>query len=92
MKILVTFAVGTEFAAWRRQHDFRQVSHEPFAVYAAEIGGNTVRVLLTGVGANAAEAALRWALAIARGSLHLQRLRRCVDPGIECWQTCSPRV
>lgn len=64
MKILATFAVGTEFAAWRRQHDFRQVSHEPFEVYAAEIGGNTVRALLTGVGANAAEAALRWALAM----------------------------
>src|SRR5580692_2999799 len=64
MKILVTFAVGTEFAAWRRQHDFRQVSHEPFEVYAAEIGGNTVRALLTGVGAHAAEAALRWALSM----------------------------
>jgi adenosylhomocysteine nucleosidase len=62
MKILVTFAVRTEFAAWRRQHDFRQVSHDPFEVYAAEIGGNTVRVLLTGIGANAAEEALRWAL------------------------------
>jgi len=64
MKILVTFAVGTEFAAWRRRHDFRQVSHEPFEVYAAEIGGNAVRVLLTGVGANTAETALRWALAM----------------------------
>lgn len=62
MKILVTFAVSTEFAAWRRQHDFRQVSHEPFEVYAAEIGGNAVRALLTGVGASAAETALRWAL------------------------------
>lgn len=62
MKILVTFAVGTEFGAWRRQHDFRQVSHEPFEVYAAEIGGNNVRVLLTGIGESAAEEALRWAL------------------------------
>ena len=33
MKILVTFAVASEFAAWRRHHDFRQVSHEPFALY-----------------------------------------------------------
>ena len=86
MKILVTFAVGTEFAAWRRQHDFRQVSHEPFAVYAAEIGGNTVRALLTGIGATAAEAAMRWALAIARGYLHVQRLCRRVDARIEHWQ------
>lgn len=63
MKILVTFAVANEFAAWRRQHDFRQVAHEPFALYVAEIGGNTVRALLTGMGTAAATEATRWALA-----------------------------
>jgi nucleoside phosphorylase len=62
MKILVTFAVGTEFASWRKQHDFRQVSHQPFDVYKAEIAGNSVRALLTGVGTKAASEALRWAL------------------------------
>src|SRR5437868_15128412 len=62
MKILVTFAVGTEFAAWRRRHDFFQVSREPFSLYAAEIGGSTTRVLLTGIGADAAAEAMRWAL------------------------------
>src|SRR5437870_5430434 len=39
MKILVTFAVASEFAAWRRQHDFRQVAHEPFALYLSEMAG-----------------------------------------------------
>ena len=62
MKILVTFAIGSEFAAWRRQHDFRQVAHDPYPVYVAEIEGSTVRVVLTGVGNEAAEAAVRWAL------------------------------
>lgn len=62
MKILVTFAVASEFAAWRRRHDFRQVAHEPFAVYVSEIGGNAVRVLLTGMGTAAATEATRWAL------------------------------
>lgn len=62
MKILITFAVSTEFAAWRRQHDFREVSRDPFPLYAAEIGGSSVRVLLTGIGTGAAARASRWAL------------------------------
>ena len=31
MKILVTFAVATEFAAWRRQHEFRQRLERTFS-------------------------------------------------------------
>lgn len=62
MKILVTFAVDAEFAAWRRRHAFREVVADPFPLYAAEIGGSAVRVLLTGMGAPAASRAIRWAL------------------------------
>lgn len=62
MKILVTFAVASEFAAWRRQHDFRQVANEPFALYVSEIAGNAVRALLTGMGTASASEATRWAL------------------------------
>ena len=62
MKILLTFAVANEFAAWRRQHDFRQIAHEPFALYVSEIAGNAVRVVLTGMGTAAATEATRWAL------------------------------
>jgi adenosylhomocysteine nucleosidase len=62
MKILITFAVPTEFAPWRRQHEFRQISNEPFPLFAADIGGSAVRVLLTGVGTAAASRAMRFAL------------------------------
>jgi adenosylhomocysteine nucleosidase len=62
MKTLVTFAVGTEFAAWRKQRGFQQIAREPFSLYAAHIGGNPVRVLLTGIGAEAASRAMSWAL------------------------------
>ena len=62
MKILVTFAVPQEFAAWRRRHDFREVSHRPFPVYAADVRGSSVRVLLTGIGTGAAAQAARWAM------------------------------
>jgi len=63
MKTLVTFAVATEFAAWRRQRGFRLVTRETFPLYAADIGGSPVRVLLTGIGGPAAARAMSWALA-----------------------------
>jgi len=62
MKILVTFALDMEFSAWRRRHDFCEISREPFPLYAAGISGSTVRVLLTGIGTSAAAEAVRWAL------------------------------
>jgi nucleoside phosphorylase len=65
MKILITFAVGTEFAAWRRRHGFRQIARQPFPLFAADVGGCAVRVLLTGIGTAAATPAMRWALASA---------------------------
>jgi adenosylhomocysteine nucleosidase len=65
MKILVTFAVAAEFAAWRKHHDFRQIARQPYPLFAADIGGSTVRVVLTGMGAASASQAVRWALASA---------------------------
>jgi adenosylhomocysteine nucleosidase len=62
MKILVTFAVATEFAAWRRHHGFRLAAREPFLLYAADVGGNAIRALLTGIGSQAASQAMSWAL------------------------------
>jgi hypothetical protein len=65
MKILVTFAVHAEFAAWRRQRSFRQVARQPFSLYAADMGESAVRVLLTGMGNDSAAEAVRWALTSA---------------------------
>jgi adenosylhomocysteine nucleosidase len=65
MKILVTFAVHAEFAAWRKKGRFHQVTRRPFALYAADAGGSSVRVLLTGIGDEPAAEAIRWALADA---------------------------
>lgn len=62
MKTLVTFAVAAEFAAWRRQRGFRLIARQPFELYAAEVAGNPVRALLTGIGAEAATRAMSWAL------------------------------
>jgi len=51
VKIVVTFALEAEFAAWRRLRSFRRVFVEGNAVYEAQIGEAEVRVVLTGVGA-----------------------------------------
>lgn len=50
MKILVTFALETEFAPWRRMHDFRPAMWGAARVLASEIGGAELGVLLTGAG------------------------------------------
>jgi nucleoside phosphorylase len=65
MKILVTFAVRAEFAAWRRKAQFRQVTRRPFPLYTGEVGGCSVRVLLTGIGNEPAAEAIRWGLTSA---------------------------
>jgi nucleoside phosphorylase len=65
MKILVTFAVGAEFAAWRRKGQFREVTRQPFPLYTGEVGESSVRVLLTGIGNESAAEAIRWGLTAA---------------------------
>jgi len=63
VKILITFAVGAEFAPWRKRYDFRNVPRS-FAgqdsstkLYRAESDGIQLDVLLTGIGWSAASAA-----------------------------------
>ena len=62
MKILVTFALGNEFAAWRKLRSFRQGFGAAGAVYEARIGDAAVRVLLTGAGEVHARRTVRQAL------------------------------
>jgi adenosylhomocysteine nucleosidase len=52
VQLVVTFALDTEFAPWRRRHPFRPLADAggPCPVYDWRIGDLAVRVLLTGVG------------------------------------------
>lgn len=50
MKVLVTFAVDTEFAPWRQLRKFAKQNHEPSEYFAARIADAEVNVLLTGIG------------------------------------------
>ena len=65
MKILVTFALETEFAPWRKLRAFRRVGSESHALYEAQIGEAQVKVALTGVGPENARRALRSVLIFA---------------------------
>ncbi len=51
MKILVTFALGAEFAPWRRLRDFVPVKFGDSAFYRTQAGNAEVAVFLTGAGA-----------------------------------------
>lgn len=58
MKILVTFALETEFAPWRKLAPFERISaNQPEKKYHAQIGDARVRVALTGAGRLAAQRA-----------------------------------
>ncbi|HVA00931.1 MAG TPA: hypothetical protein VMV34_04655 [Terriglobia bacterium] len=58
MKFLVTFAVDWELRPWRRLRSFRQAPNDG-RVFHAEIAGNGVMAVLTGVGAQNAVRTLR---------------------------------
>ena len=59
MKILVTFAVRSEFAPWQRRRSFLRLPGE-WPVFEAMIGGAKIRAILTGMGQeHALEAAKR---------------------------------
>jgi adenosylhomocysteine nucleosidase len=50
MRVLVTYAVETEFAPWRKLRDLSSREAGGFAVYEAKIGRATVDFVVTGMG------------------------------------------
>jgi adenosylhomocysteine nucleosidase len=55
--VAVTFALGGEFASWRRLRPFRRCADRPVPAYETRIGRVRIRVVLTGIGDRAATAA-----------------------------------
>jgi len=80
MKILVTFALEAEFAAWQRLRFFRRGSRLASLSYEARIGDADVRVVLTGVGDTHARGAVRQALADAPDVLIVSGLAGSLKP------------
>jgi adenosylhomocysteine nucleosidase len=73
MKILVTFAVRTEFAPWQRRRNFLRLPGD-WPVFEAMFGGARVRAILTGMGQD-------HALAAAKRSL-IYRPDICISTGL----------
>jgi adenosylhomocysteine nucleosidase len=62
MKILVTFAVRSEFAPWRRRRSFLRLPGD-WPVFEAMLGGTQIRAILTGMGQDFALKAAKRSLA-----------------------------
>ena len=58
MKVLVTFAVEAEFAAWRKLRTFNLIDYQGLKLRRTVIGAAEVTVLITGVGVQAAAQAM----------------------------------
>lgn len=62
MKILVSFALGNEFAPWPRLRSFTRAAELDFAAYDTKVEAANVRVVLTGVGPERARSVIARAL------------------------------
>ena len=58
MKVLVTFAVEAEFAAWRKLRAFNLIDYQGLKLRRTVVGTAEVTVLITGVGSQAAAQAM----------------------------------
>jgi nucleoside phosphorylase len=77
LKILVTFALETEFAPWRTLRKFRRSMWGAVEVHSAEIGESEVDVVLTGVGSRQA------ALAVSKLSWgEADGMQFCISSGL----------
>jgi nucleoside phosphorylase len=58
MKVLVTFAVEAEFAAWRKLRAFNLIDYQGLKLRRTKVGTAEITVLITGVGVQAAAQAM----------------------------------
>ncbi len=79
MKVLVTFAVEAEFAAWRRLRAFNVIDYQGLKLRKTRIGAAEVTVLITGVGAQAAAQAMDLMMRMADKD---QYFEVCISSGL----------
>ena len=58
MRVLVTFAVEAEFAAWRKLRTFNLIDYQGLKLRRTAVGETEVTVLITGVGSESAAQAM----------------------------------
>ena len=79
MKVLVTFAVEAEFAAWRKLRSFNLIDYQGLKLWKTKFGAAEVTVLITGVGAQAASQAMDLMMRMADKD---QYFDLCVSSGL----------
>jgi adenosylhomocysteine nucleosidase len=62
VKVLVTFALESEFAPWRRMHGFVRLANTEFTAFDSNFGDSDVRVVITGMGSERAQRVARTVL------------------------------
>jgi adenosylhomocysteine nucleosidase len=55
VKVLVTFALESEFAPWRRMHGFVRLANTDFTAFDSNHGNSDIRVVITGMGSERAQ-------------------------------------
>ena len=79
MKVLVTFAVEAEFAAWRKLHAFNLIDYQGLKLRRTKIGAAEVTVLITGVGSQAAALAMDLMMRMADKDMYFDI---CISSGL----------
>lgn len=79
MRVLVTFAVEAEFAAWRKLRSFNLFDYQGLKLWKTKIGPAEVMVLITGVGAQAAAHAMDLMMRMADRQ---QYFEVCISSGL----------
>jgi adenosylhomocysteine nucleosidase len=79
MKVLVTFAVEAEFAAWRKLRAFNLIDYQGLKLRKTVIGESEITVLITGVGSEAAVQAMDLMMRMADKDQHFDV---CVSSGL----------
>lgn len=79
MKVLVTFAVEAEFAAWRKLRRFRYIDYDGLQLWRTNAGGAEITVLVTGVGTESSAQAMGLMMKMADEDQHFDI---CISSGL----------
>ena len=79
MRMLVTFAVEAEFAAWRKLRHFNLLDYQGLKLWRTQIGQAELSVLITGVGTQAASQAMDLMMRMADKEQHFDV---CISSGL----------
>jgi len=79
VRILVTFAVEAEFAAWQKRRSFNLFDYQGLQLRKTKIGEADVMVLITGVGAQSASLAMDLMMRMADRDQHFDV---CISSGL----------